>query len=215
MHPGSIASRAIEHLRTLKKGESCTSPVLAEAIDCESSSVAAVLAPYVKTGTVAIRKDGRNNCYSIGSGKPQREAGDEPPDHDEPRQRTVRATAGGAAETNGHASVFHAAGAVPHPSSWAQPTTPPKASKKTGLARLARPAVVAQPTRRSRVAVEVIAPAADTPPQPRSLTVGLFNTGELVIEVAKQLPVRLSREQTTELVDYLLRLDQLTSHNRL
>lgn len=202
MQATSVAARAIAHLRTLKPSTWCTSHVIADAIDSDTTAIAGSLAPYVKRGEVQLSKEGRNNLYSLGAGK-RETLDDEPPEADEPRQRVTKAKAGDRAETNGHASVFHAAGPMPHPSTW-----------KGKVATKATRASARKPKKATALAIatvrrQVRRAAVPTPPQPHSLAVALFNTGELVLEVGQQPAFRLSREQTGELIDYLMRLDQL------
>lgn len=68
--PGSIADRAIGHICQLPKGTEIAAAPLAEAIECDRSSIPACLTAAVAAGILAVRKHERLSYYSKGNGKP-------------------------------------------------------------------------------------------------------------------------------------------------
>ena len=68
--PGSIADRAIGHICQLPKGTEIAAAPLAEAIECDPSSIPACLTSAVAAGILALRKHERLSYYSKGNGKP-------------------------------------------------------------------------------------------------------------------------------------------------
>lgn len=216
LQAGSVASRAVDHLRTRGKGAEVAGAVICEAIGVEAAVLSSSLAMHVRSGMLGLRKVGRASLYSLGTGVPlAAEADDDPPQH---RQVSAKGAARTEADPS-NASIFAKAGAIPHPTTWEQP---PRARRKKAVAppepkprKKYKPRK--KPGRRPPPATR-LTPVVQAGPTPAPLErvepelgVALFNTGELFLEQPGAAPVRLSRSQTQDLLAYLLKLDQLAT----
>jgi hypothetical protein len=158
------------------RGELSTAE-LSDAIDCESGTLHALLAVPVKYGYLAREKRDGITRWRMGDGTPLPAE----PDDDPPVQRIVSAA---------HAPKKSLATRAPH-------------------ARSAKPARAKQAARANKAKATPLAIA--TPPPPKtagapSLSCAVFNTGELLLEVPGQAPLRLDGRQTADLLRWLQRV---------
>lgn len=216
---GSVAAFSIDHLRSLGLHAEASASVIADAIDSDTTTVASCLAPYVKAGVLAVRREGRFVFFSVratGTRVPAE------PDDDPPRRKAESQSAPNPAGS----SIFATAAAVPHPTTW---SAPKKAAKKQPIPAAPKskwkgkvaPKAIPKKSRRSKpkhrpaVARQLLTvqtpPAISVEPKPHALGVALFNTGDLVLEAPGAAPLRLNRAQTQDLLAYLLKLDQLAT----
>lgn len=193
---GSTVALALQHLAAHgRTGELA----LASAIDKETFELRALLSWALKLGAIASDKVDGEWFYDVGDGVAREAPTPTPP----PATRKAPAAAPAARASH----LTRAAKAKAAPPRKAKPAPAPKLTA-TRRAQPPTSAVAPQPVAAPRpahsppVAVLPLTPSAEP-----TVSVALFNTGALLIEAGSQAPLRLSREQTRELVGYLLRID--------
>lgn len=182
--PGSKAEAAAWAIQAAPKGELSTAD-LADEIDCDSGTIAALLAWPLKHGYFARTLREGINWWSMGDGTPPAAE----PDDDPPVQRTVPAPRGTA---------------IPVPKKKTKAKRRPPPTPRAAPATPRRPRQVALTPARAP-ALPSIAPPAPPPGAP-ALSVAVFNTGELLLEVPGQQPLRLDGQQTADLLRWLQRV---------
>lgn len=173
--PGSKAEAAAWAIQAAPGGELSTA-ALADEIDADSGTIAALLAWPLKQGYFARTLRAGINWWSMGDGTPLAAE----PDDEPPVQRIVPAR-GTAID-------------VPKQTRRARRTPAPPPPKK---ARAAPPAPLAP------ALPAVVTPASPAAP---ALSVAVFNTGELLLEVPGQSALRLDGRQTADLLRWLQRV---------
>lgn len=190
---GSTVALALQHLAAHgRTGELA----LASAIDKETFELRALLSWALKLGAIASDKVDGEWFYDVGDGVAREAPTPTPP------PATRKAPAAAPAPRAARAShVTRAAKAKAAPPRKAKPAPAPK---PTAPRRAQPPTSAVAPRPAHSPAIAVLPPTTAAEP---TVSVALFNTGALLIEAGSQAPLRLSREQTRELVGYLLRLD--------
>lgn len=221
--PGSIAERAIAHIYAAKdpRGES-HSVDLATALDVSINVISPCLKRAVKAGLLNKRAHQGKVLYSRGTvqsahKQPLTEdpAGRDTGDDDDAAadhfvHRRVKATdALPRVSTTAARSVFDLVppsgrgGADPGSKQqaagpWKQPAAAAKAKGKSPGNPTSK-----TPAPQAATAFNSISPIPIPIPPERAMACALYNTGDLVIEVPDQHPIRLTRTQTRDLVSYL------------
>lgn len=214
---GGLADRAISLLRSLPPGTRLSTTKLAAALGISAGNVSNNLKGAVVHGWIVAHGFGKG--YGLPAMPQAAVEPEEVPAVDEPQQRIVDAAVAPVIRTHGPSSVFDLGSSAVNGSASPrrmrknaaptaeEPLTPPEGKwlgwkparrrkKKVAAQRPPKkpnpPAIAAQPKTH-----------AVTTALPRPLACALFNTGDLVIEAPNQPPLRLTRPQARELVNYL------------
>lgn len=184
--PGSKAEAAAIALQAAAGGELSTAD-LADEIDVESGTLHAVLSVPIKWGYLARERRDGITWWRMGDGTPAAAAAadgepEAPPAEPPRRASRVKAVAPRMQPYQRRAQSTKRAA----PAKTARPKPKPRAALVT---------VVSPPP-------SATAPLAAAP----SLSCAVFNTGELLLEVPGQAPLRLDGRQTADLLRWLQRV---------
>lgn len=201
--PGSKTAQALEHLQAQPGGTKLTCADFVATFGWDSSNVKNYLKSLLDHGIVVAEQvgDTRKQCYQLPvAGKPPADAFEADERRGgQPLQRIVPATQAPKPSARSPASVFHQAGAqAPASAVWkAAKSGKPAAPKRTSAPQQLTTVVATRPTER----------------EPR-IACAVFNTGEMLLELPGQPPLRLDRDQSADLLRWLQKV-QPTIHSEI